>query len=149
MKVIFTQSVPGVAGTGDVKNVKSGFFRNFLLPRQKAIPATETLLAAWEEKRKLLLIEKAQLKGKFEEMERRMAGTQIKVEKKVTAKGTLYGGLKPADVVKALKDQCHIEVTAEMVHFPKTIKAVGKHEVTLKLGEGVDVSLAVEVTKAA
>lgn len=149
MKVIFTQSVPGVAHPGDVKNVRSGFFRNFLLPRQKAIPATEALLVAWEEKRKKILIEKEQLKTKFEEMKRRMAGNQVKIEKKVTAKGTLYGGLKPHDVVKALKDQCNIEITDGMVHFPKTVKAVGTHELLLKLGEGVEVSLNVEVTKAA
>lgn len=147
MKVIFLDQVPGVASRGDSKNVKPGFFRNFLLPQKKAVLATEPLLKEWEERRKRMLIEKEQLRGKLEEMKRRLADAKLKIEKKVTAKGTLYGGVKPADVVKAVLAQYHVEIPKEAVVIEKTIKAVGEYEVKLNLGEGVETVLPVEVVE--
>ncbi|MBI5413305.1 50S ribosomal protein L9 [Candidatus Peregrinibacteria bacterium] len=145
MKVIFTDNVQGVATRGDVKNVKSGFYRNFLLPRKKAVLATEPILKEWEERRKHMLIEKENLKTQLKETKRRLEGAKVRLEKKVTAKGTLYGGVKAIDVVKAIKEQLNIEVPATAVIVGTAIKAVGNHSVKLHLGEGVEVEIPVEV----
>lgn len=147
MKVIFLDHVPGVAAAGDSKNVKPGFFRNYLLPRKKAVLATEPLMKEWEERRKHILIEKEQLKAKLEETKRRLSDAKLRIEKKVTAKGTLYGGVKAADVVKAVLTQYNVEIPEEAVVIEKAIKAVGAYEVRLNLGEGVETVLPVEVVE--
>lgn len=147
MKVIFTENVPGVALKGDVKRVKNGFFRNFLLPRSKAIPATESLLAEWEERRKRLVIAKEQLRSKLEETKKRLAGAKFRIEKKVTAKGTLYGGVKAADITKVLRAECSIEVPESAVIIDKPIKAVGTYEIRINFGEGVETLVSVEVVQ--
>lgn len=147
MKVIFTDRVTGVAFKGDVKNVRNGFYRNFLQPRHKAVPATKGLLAQWEERRKKLLIEKEQIRSKLEEMKGRLAEGRLKIEKKVTAKGTLYGGLKAADIAKSAKEQLHMEIPEEAIVLSAPIKSVGTYEVKLHLGENVDVMLPLEVVK--
>ena len=147
MKVIFLDSVPGVAIRGDIKNVKSGFFRNFLLPRRKAVIATEPLMRDWEEKRKHILIEKGHLKAKIEELKSRLAGSCARIEKKVTAKGTLYGGVKAIDIARAVKEQFSIEIPVEAVVMDDAVKAVGKYEIKLNLGEGVSASLPIEVVE--
>jgi large subunit ribosomal protein L9 len=147
MKVIFTNHVSGVATRGDIKRVKPGFFRNFLLPNGKAVLATEPLIKEWEERRKHMLIEKEQLKAKFEETKRRLSDTKLRIEKKVTAKGTLYGGVKPADIAKAVRAQYSMEIPEEAVVIEKAIKAVGAYEVRLNLGEGVETVLPVEVVE--
>lgn len=145
MKVIFTDNVSGVALKGDVKNVKSGFFRNYLQPFKKAAPATANALKDWEERRKRILIERENLKGKLEEMKRRFAETKLFVEKKVTSKGTLYGGVKASDVVSAIKQQLNMEVPETAVVMKKAIKTVGVCEVLLHLGEGIELKVPVEV----
>lgn len=145
MKVIFTDKVPGVASRGDIKNVRGGFFRNYLLPYKKAVPATASLLKEWEERRKHMLIEKEQLKAKLEETMRRLAGAKAKIEKKVTKKGTLYGGVKAKDIVGALKEQFQLEVPETAVVLADHIKAVGIFEVKLNFGEGVETVVPVEV----
>lgn len=145
MKVIFTDNVPGVAIRGDVKNVKDGFFRNYLLPRRKALIATESLLQEWEKRKQKMLIEKEQLNLKLEEIKRRLAGTKLIIEKKVTTKGTLYGGVKSSDVVKALKEQLSIEIPVTAVLLEIPIKTVGVYDIRLNLGEGIDTSISVEV----
>jgi large subunit ribosomal protein L9 len=146
MKVIFTENVKSVASKGDVKNVKNGYARNFLLPRRKAIVANEQALNEWEGRRNKLMIEKEQFVAKLEEIKRRVSETKIKIEKKSTAKGTLYGGVKAADIVKAVKENLNIEVPETAVIFEKPIKAAGMHTVKLHFGEGVEASIEVEVT---
>lgn len=145
MKVIFTDNVSGVALKGDVKNVKSGFYRNYLQPFKKAAPATANALKDWEERRKRILIERENLKGKLEEMKRRFAETKLFVEKKVTSKGTLYGGVKASDIVSAVKQQLNIEISATSVVMKKAIKTVGVCEVLLHLGEGIELKVPVEI----
>ncbi|MBI2639244.1 50S ribosomal protein L9 [Candidatus Peregrinibacteria bacterium] len=147
MKVIFTDHVPGVAHRGDVKNVRGGFFRNYLMPYKKAVPATEHLLKDWEERRKRMLIEKEQLKTKLEETMRRLAGAKAKIEKKVTKKGTLYGGIKAKDITAALKEQFKLEVPETAVVLTDHIKAVGTFDVKLNFGEGVETIVPVEVVE--
>lgn len=145
MKVIFTDNVQGVATRGDVKNVKRGFYRNFLLPGKKAVLASEPMLKEWEERRKRMLIEKENLIAQLKETKRRLDEAKIRLEKKVTAKGTLYGGVKATDIVKAIKEQLNIEVPAASVIVGAAIKAVGNHSIKLHLGEDVEAEIPVEV----
>lgn len=145
MKVIFTANVAGVAVKGDSKNVKNGFFRNYLLPQGKAILATPNALKDWEERRKKVVIEKENLKNQVEEMKRRVAGSKIKIEKKVTKKGTLYGGVKEADIAKAIVDFLKLEVPATAIVIKEPIKTIGLFEVTLNLGEGIETAIPIEV----
>ncbi|MBI4995210.1 50S ribosomal protein L9 [Candidatus Peregrinibacteria bacterium] len=145
MKVIFTDNVSGVALRGDVKNVKPGFFRNYLLPYKKAVPATDVLLRQWEECRKKMLIETENLKAKLEEMKRRFAETKLFIEKKVTKKGTLYGGVKASDITSAIKQQLNIDIPLAAVIMEKAIKNVGVHDVKLRLGEGIEMNIPVEI----
>jgi len=147
MKVIFLDSVQGVAAKGETKNVKDGYFRNFLQPRKKAVIATEAVVKIWEEKRKQMLIEKEQLKGQLEEMKRRFEGIKVKVEKKITKQGTLYGGVKGGDIANAVKAQFNVEIPAEAIIIPKQIKAVGAYDVKISLGEGVETGLQIEVVE--
>lgn len=146
-KVIFTDHVQGVAVKGDVKNVKNGFLRNYLLPRNKAILATQGNLKNWEELRKRLLIEKEHIRAKLGEIKQRLAGVTLRIEKKVTAKGTLYGGIKAADVCKAALAQFNVEIPADSVTLPAAIKAVGSYEVTISFGEGVEAKVPMEVVE--
>ncbi len=148
MKVIFTDNVKGVAVKGDLKSVKNGYYRNFLQPRAKAVPATESQLKAWEGLRKQILIQQEQFKSQLEEIKRRIGdGGALKIEKKVTSKGTLYGGVKALDIVHALKAQMNIEVHAEAVMLGAAMKAAGKYTVKLNLGVGVEASLPIEIVE--
>ena len=145
MKVIFTDDVKSVASAGDAKNVKDGFFRNYLLPRKKAVIATEHLLKQWEQRRKKLLIAKEQLHAKFKEAKQRLEGAVLKIAKKVTKKGTLYGGVKPADIAKEIQEQLNIEIQPSAVIIDQPIKTVGKFDIKLDFGEGIMANVSVEV----
>lgn len=147
MKVIFTQSLKGVAFKGDIKTVKDGFYRNYLQPQNMAVPATDAKLKEWEELRKELMIEKEQIKSKLEETKKRLAGGALQISKKVTAKGTLYGGVKSSDIATAIKDQLKMEIASDMIDMGEPMKKVGTYAVKLNLGGGVIADLPVEVVE--
>lgn len=147
MKVIFTENVPGVGSKGDIKNVKPGFFRNYLLPLHKGVLATGALEKKWEERRKQLLIEKQELKAKLEEAQKRLASSKLLIHRKVTKKGTLYGGIKPPDIAQTIKEQLHVEIPEAMLIIEKPIKAIGTYQITLNLGEGVQTNVTLEVVE--
>ena len=149
MKVIFTQAISGVAANGDVKNVKPGYYRNFLQPFKKAVPATEAMLKEWEERRKQMVIQKEQFKSKIEETKRRLAGGRLRIEKKITAKGTLYGGVKTSDIAKAAREQFKLEIPEEAIKMPTAIKAAGSYDIALQLGENVTATLPIEIVSKA
>ena len=148
MQVIFTQNVKGVASKGDLKKVADGFFRNFLLPRSLAVRATDNALSQWEKVRETLMIERQQLKEKSEEIKKRLAEMTIKLTKKVTKAGKLYGGIHQKDIVDVIKDQLKIELPEEAVQLGHAIKDAGDYEIELVLSEGVTAKLKLEITAA-
>lgn len=147
MKVIFTENVQGVAGRGDVKNVKGGFYRNFLMPFKKAVPANQSMLKEWEERRKIIMIEREEMKKQLEEIKRRITGGAITVMKKVTKKGTLYGGIKAAEVAELIKKEFKVDVPESAVKIKAGIKAVGSYEMPIHLGEGVDTTITLKIVE--
>jgi len=147
MKVIFTQSVPGVARQGEVRNVKPGYFRNFLMPRELAIHATTRLISEWESKRKQMVIDKEQLREQFKEISKRLSEKPVLLEKKVTSKGTLYGGVKTSDVAKAVKEQLNIDLPEESIVISEPIKTVGTHKLLVHLEHKVEAKMQLKVVE--
>lgn len=147
MKVIFTQNFKGVAYKGEVKIVKDGFYQNYLQPKKMAIPATEKNLKEWESLRNEIMMEKEQLKSRLAETQKRLSSGALQIAKKVTAKGTLYGGVKAADIVSAIADQLKMEVPHNSVKVTDHIKKVGTYTVTLNLGDGFTADIPVEVVE--
>src|SRR3989338_9973630 len=110
MKVIFTENVSGVAFKGDVKNVRPGFFRNYLLPYGKGVLADAKQLRMWDKKRQEIVMEKERVKEQAETVKGMLETVTLTIAKKVTSKGTLYSAITPKDIVVALKKQGKIEV---------------------------------------
>ena len=146
MKVVFLQDVEGTAQVGDVKDVKNGFARNYLLPRGLAGPAVEPYLqragarAARETKRQDALDQDAA--GVAEKLE----GARITIVAKVGEQGKLYGSVTSVhiadEVAKLIGDE---EFDHRKVLLPEAIKDVGVQNVRLRLTRNVEASVEVEV----
>ena len=146
MKVIFTDTVQDVAFKGDVKNIKPGYFRNYLLPYNKAVLATPVQLAIWDKKRQQILMEKEQVKQHAEEVKGKLENVTLKIQKKVTSKGTLYSAITAKDIVRALGEQAKMEIAEHDISLKEHIKELGTFEIPLKLASNVDAVVRLEVT---
>jgi large subunit ribosomal protein L9 len=145
MKVLFLKEVENVAQPGDVKDVATGFARNYLLPKGFAVAATSAMLkqheAAIEQEKKRLAKENEQVRA--------LAGTLSETVVTITARagseGRLYGSITAADIADALKSQHGIEIDRRLVHLDEPIRRVGEHEVTIRLRRDLTPTVKVAV----
>ncbi len=146
MKVILRTTVDNLGRPGDVKDVKTGYARNFLLPRKLAEAATPASLKYWEkgkEKRAALVASEVKT---AKELAEKLSGVNLSFTMPASDEGKLFGSVGKTDVLKSLKAAGY-EVPKNSVRLDTAIKTVGEHEVELRLQP--EVSAKVKVTVAA
>jgi large subunit ribosomal protein L9 len=146
MKVILRSDVLNLGRAGDVKEVKDGFGRNFLLPKRLALTATTANLKGWEKaKDKRAKINDAKT-ATTKELAAKLATVSLSFSRPAGAEGKLFGSVGKSDIVKSLKS-CGYTVDKGVVALESSIKQTGEHEVELKLLP--DVSAKIKVTVVA
>ena len=148
MKIILTTDVSGLGGPGDIVEVKDGYGRNYLLPRNLAIVATKgaekqvQAIRRSQEARKVKGLEHAkELKASIEAL----AVVPLKA-KAAAGSGKLFGSVTGAEVVNAVKAAGGPVLDRRTLDIPGHIKTVGKHSVSVRLHPEVTASFKVEVT---
>ena len=146
MKVVFLESVEGTAQVGEVKDVKNGFARNYLLPRRLAAPAIEPYLARAQGRAAREAKRQGELDHSASALAERLEGTRIRIEARVGEQGKLYGSVTTVhiaeEVAKLLGDEAFDH---RKVLLPEAIKEVGVQPVRLRLTRNVEASIEVEV----
>ncbi|RYE86242.1 MAG: 50S ribosomal protein L9 [Hyphomicrobiales bacterium] len=147
MKVILLERVGKHGHIGDEVTVKDGYARNFLLPQQKALRATESNRAKFERDR-------AQIEKRNQERREAAAGVAaglngavVVVIRQAGETGQLYGSVSSRDVAEALTAN-GLSVARSQVVLADPIKTVGMHTVPLHLHAEVDVSVTVNVARS-
>jgi large subunit ribosomal protein L9 len=144
MKVILTDEIRGLGGRGEVVQVKDGYARNFLLPKNLAREATPGNLKAVEQERKKWAVLSAQEKTSAEELAQKISGLKVEVRKRVGESGQLFGSVTANEIADALAAQ-GIEVDKRRVELAHPIKNIGSHEVEVRLHREVTAKINVEV----
>lgn len=148
MKVILNERVQKVGYKGDVTNVKEGFFRNYLFPRRLASIATKKTIALAAKRREKMVLEKEKLLENVKEAIKKLKGLELEISAKVTGKDTLYAAVGEADVIDAVMAAANILLEKKHVKFAEPIKMLGKHKVTIDLGNKNEVDIKLTVVKA-
>ena len=146
MEVILRQHVDNLGERGQIVKVADGYARNYLLPRNLALPATEGNKRHVERERKIVEAREAEEKGQAEAMAARLASVEISIARRVGETDQLYGSVTAADIAAHLNSK-GFEVDRRKLVLPDPIKTVGEHTVPLKLHRNVTVPLKVVVTK--
>lgn len=145
MKVILKATVDNLGRPGDVKVVKPGYARNFLLPRKLAEPATEAALKYWEKgKEKRAAVVAGEVKV-AKELAEKLSGVNLTFAMPASDTGKLFGSVGKTDVLKSLKAAGY-DVPKNSVNLDMAIKTVGEHEVSLKLQPEVTAKIKVTVS---
>jgi large subunit ribosomal protein L9 len=145
MKVILKTTVENLGRPGDVKDVKPGYARNFLLPRRLAEAATPAALKYWEKgKEKRQAQVQTEIKA-AKELAEKLAGVNLSFSVPASEEGKLFGSVGKADVLTSLKAAGY-EVPKNSVRLESPIKTTGEHEVSLRLQPEVTAVVKVTVT---
>ncbi len=145
MRVIFLEDVAGTADAGEVKEVKNGFARNYLLPRALAAPATPGQL------QRLRAIESAAREKRIKnsrdwsEVAELINGTAVTVEVRVGPSGRLFGSVTSRAIAEKLSEATGREFDHRQVLLGSAIHEVGDYPVTLRLYREVTANVQVSV----
>ncbi len=144
MKVILIDEIRGLGTRGDVVNVKDGYARNYLLPKNLAREATPGNLKAIEQERKkwaLLAQKEKEVAAKAAEV---VKGTKVVVRKRVGENGQLFGSVTANEIADALNAK-GLEVDKRRIELAHPIKSLGTHDVEVRLHRDVSAQIQVEV----
>ncbi len=135
MKVIITQDVPGVGKKWDVKEIKGGYARNYLLPANLAVLATPQSIKDAEIKKKNELQKKKIQENLLEKSLDSLKDFTFVVERKVNEKGHLYDAVDVKEIAGLLEEKLKGKIPPECIILEKPLKETGKHKITLRKGE--------------
>jgi len=146
MEVILRQHVDNLGRRGEIVKVADGYARNYLLPKKLALKATAGNKQHVERERKIFEAREAEERGQAETLAARLAALTISIARRVGDTEQLYGSVTASDIADFLKEK-GFEVDRRKLILPEPIKALGEHDVPLKLHREVTVPLKVHVVK--
>ncbi|KKR26176.1 MAG: 50S ribosomal protein L9, large subunit ribosomal protein L9 [Candidatus Peregrinibacteria bacterium GW2011_GWE2_39_6] len=145
MQIVLTQHVQSLGKKGDIKNVKKGYFRNFLSPRGLALRMTEKLLKQLEIQQGKAIKRKEESIAKAEEYKEMIESLKLTFAKKVTSKGKLYAAVTDKQIQEALEKQLKIELEKGAVEIDEHLKSTGEYEVKVVLTDHTSAILKVSI----
>ena len=145
MKVLFLEDVPGVAQGGDIKNVKNGFARNYLIPKNLATPATQDSLQRIDRLKKQAESTRLKTLKDMNALGDELSGTRVDIEMRAGASGQLYGSVTNTIVAEKLASLTSREIDRRVIQIPESIRETGTYSIQIRLHPEVrtDVTLLV------
>jgi len=147
MEVILLERIGRLGQMGDVVNVKDGYARNFLLPRGKALRATDTNRKHFESQRAQLEARDLEAKTEAEAVSGKLDGETFIVIRQAGDNGQLYGSVSTRDISTAVTEG-GFSIERRQVLLDRPIKALGLHEVRVSLHGEVEPHIVVNVARS-
>ena len=148
MKVVLRADVDAVGKKGDILEVADGFARNYLIPKGKAIVATDGVVSQAAAMRRSRDLRDAKDRESAEVVARTLVPAVIRIPAKAGAEGKLFGSVTAADIAGAVQAQTGVDLDRRKLHLDEPIKTLGTHQVVVKLHNDVEFPVTLEVTKA-
>ncbi len=144
MKVILKETIEPLGIIGSEVDVKNGYARNFLIPRGKAIIATQANRNIMAQEKAKLDFQIAKERETAEEMARQLEGVVCKVKAKVAEENRLYGSVSVRDIMDALAAQ-NVDVPKRMILFTDPIKELGTYKIPIRVYKDINPEITLEV----
>ncbi|MAZ45411.1 MAG: 50S ribosomal protein L9 [Gammaproteobacteria bacterium] len=145
MQIILLEKIGNLGDLGDEISVKPGFARNFLLPKGKAVRATETNRQDFEARRNELEVVANEKLGEAKGRAEALEGSEITITVKSGEEGKLYGSVGTQDIVDALGNS-GFEIEKKEVRMPDgPIRSIGEYELDIQLHSDISVPVRILV----
>ena len=147
MEVILLERVGKLGHMGDTVRVKDGFARNFLLPRGKALRATEANKKKFESQRAELEARNADLKRDAADKSTNIDGKSFIIIRQAGETGQLYGSVSARDIAEAIA-AAGFPIHRNHIALQHPIKALGLHKTPVHLHPEVEAFVTVNVARS-
>tara|TARA_Y100000590_G_scaffold242149_1_gene272178 strand:- start:34 stop:477 length:444 start_codon:yes stop_codon:yes gene_type:complete len=146
MKIILTQDMEHLGAAGDVVDVKPGYARNYLLPRQMGLVANKGNQALFEEVRQQRGAQLVREKREAEQKAEALSKASVNIAVAVGEEDRIFGSVTSQQIVDLLNEQ-GLEVDRRAIQLDEPIRALGVYDVPVKLHPEVDAKVKVWVVK--
>jgi len=145
LKVLLLQDVKGTGKKGEIKEVKDGYGRNFLVKKGLAKIATDEVIAEFK-KAEAERIQKekddiARAKAYVEKLKK----VRVTIRRKAGANGALFGAVTKDDIVEAFKKEFNIELDKKSIEVTHGLKHTGVYSLDVKFGHGIHGTLNIDI----
>ncbi len=144
MKVILREDVYNLGKSGELVNVKDGYARNFLLPRNLGMLASKANVAQLDHEKQVIELRQQKMKGVATEESKKLSAVNVTISRKVGEQNKLFGSVTALDIAEALAASGH-KIDRRVIHMPEPIRTVGDHEIELRLHRDVQTKIKVTV----
>jgi len=146
MEVILKEDVPKLGHRGDVVKVAEGYGRNYLLPRNLAIEATQGNKAVIEQMKQSAVRRSAIEKADSEALAKQLDAVTLNFQRKAGEKDHLFGSVTSSDIAEAL-DQKGFNIDRRKIQLHEPLKSIGEFDVPVRLHRDVTSRVKVVVAK--
>jgi large subunit ribosomal protein L9 len=147
VRVLLTKDVDNLGRAGDVKEVADGYGRNFLLRRKLAVAAGRGAEAEAKRLRDQAVKRETKDRNEAQAVADEIDNKTVVVRLKVGAEDKAFGSITNQDIATALKAQHRVDIDRHKIDLKEPIKALGEHQVSLKLHRDVNAHVNVIVTQ--
>ena len=145
MKVILLDNIKGVGKKDEIINASDGYARNYLFPKKLAVEATKENLGKLESKNEANKFKKQNEKNDAIEVANKLKELVLTIKVKAGENGKIFGGVTSKEISENLKEQYKIEIDKKKIEVKETIKNIGRFTINIKLYEGVNAKLTVNI----
>ena len=145
MNVILTQDHDTLGMKGDLVDVKPGYGRNYLIPRQMAVVATPSNVKKYEEERRQAAHKIEAARDQAEALAKKIDGTELLIPTTVGEEGRLFGSITTQQIADELAAKGY-EVDRRKITLSEDIRTTGVYTATVKVHQDFDAEVKVNVT---
>ena len=147
MEVILLEKISNLGNLGDQVNVKSGFGRNYLIPYNKAVPATKANVEQFETRRAELEAKAAEQVAAAQVRAEKLAALSLTIEANAGDEGKLFGSIGTRDIAEVIT-AAGVEVTKSEVKLPEgVLRELGEYEIAIQLHSEVTQNVALSIVQ--
>ena len=146
MKVLLLDNIENIGKRGEVKEVKNGLARNFLLPKKLALRATDHNIRAWESRLNSLKLKDAKIVEDTQAIADGLNTVEISIAVKAGEEDKLFGSVTTQHISDSLKEQGY-EVDRKTIQLAEPIKTLGNFDIPIKLHPEVTANIKLDVVK--
>jgi len=145
MKVILKQDLDKLGQKDDILTVKTGYARNYLIPKGYAVQATDSAIKVHNENLRQRAHKEEKIKQEAEKIAEKLNGVKLLIGAKTSSAGKIFGSVNTIQISEALKEKGFDIDRKNIILGEETIKEVGNYKAVVKLHREVKVEVEFEV----
>ena len=145
MKLILNSDVTKLGRKGDIVDVAKGYARNYLLPKNLAIVATDSNISIAEKIQEKRIAEITESEELAESIKVALADAHLVIPQKSTDEGTLYAAVANNEIVEVIEKFSGFKIEESQIELNDQVKEIGLHKIKIRISEDVDFDVVLEV----